>query len=136
MRAGRVRAALLVTGLGLLLGCADQMPLAQSTDSVELEVVPGEMIIRGGALGSTRRFHIFFVGFGERNSFIEAERRAIEASGSEMLVSRLRLRTFEGLVIPGLWLQALGAEGATDIPIIGWEVYSVVGVGIRLVPGG
>jgi hypothetical protein len=33
-----------------------------------------------------------------------------------------------------LWLQTLGFEGATDLPIIGWEVDTVAGTGIRLVP--
>ena len=29
--------------------------------------------------------------------------------------------------------QALGIEGAQDLPIIGWEVYTVAGTGVRLV---
>lgn len=82
-------------------------------------------------MASTRRFHVLFFGFGERNSFIEAESRA---SGSEILVSRLRLKHFEGLLIPSLWLQSLGLQDATDLPIIGWEVYTVAGTGVRLVP--
>lgn len=86
-------------------------------------------------MASTRRFQILFFGFGERNSFIEAERRAIESSGSEMLVSRVRLRHFEGFLIPSLWLQTLGVQDATDLPIIGWEVYTVAGTGVRFVPG-
>ena len=33
-----------------------------------------------------------------------------------------------------LWFQALGVEGAQDFPIIGWEIYTVAGTGVRLVP--
>jgi len=135
VRAHGARAALLGTGLALVFGCAYQTPMSQSEDAVELEVHPREMIIQGGTMASTKRFHILFLGFGKRNSFLEAERQAIESSGSELLVSRLRLRHFEGFLIPGLWLQALGLQEATDIPIIGWEIYTVAGTGVRLVPG-
>lgn len=122
--------------LALLLGpgCAYQTPVSQSQDSVELIVKPSEMTLQGGTMGSTKRFHLLFFGFGPRNSFLEAERRAIEKSDSELLVNRLRLRHFEGFLIPGLWLQALGVQEATDLPIIGWEVYTVAGTGVRLVP--
>ena len=74
------------------------------------------------------------MGFGERNSFLRAEREAIEAVDAELLVNRIRLRHFEGFLVPSLWLEALGVEGATDVPIIGWEIYTVVGTGVRLVP--
>ena len=133
MRPG-ARAALLGVGLALVFGCAFQTPVSQSEDAVELAVRPREMIIQGGAMASTKRFHLLFFGFGKRNSFLRAEREAIESSGSELLVNRLRLKHFEGFLIPSLWLQALGIEGATDFPIIGWEIYTVAGTGIRLVP--
>ena len=94
------------------------------------------MIIQGGTMATTRRFDILFFGFGKRNSFLEAERQAIEANGSELLVNRIRLKHFEGFLIPTLWFQALGIEGAQDLPVIGWEVYTVAGTGIRLVPAG
>ena len=128
------RTALLGILLALVFGCGYQTAMSQSEDAVELDVRPREMIIQGGAMASTKRFHILFFGFGKKNSFLEAERQAIESRGSELLVNRLRLKHFEGFLIPGLWLQALGVEGATDIPIIGWEVYTVAGTGIRLVP--
>ena len=130
------RITLLSMGLVSFLGCAFQTPVSQSEDAVELDVTPSQMILKGGAMGSTRRFHLLFFGFGKRNSFMEAERQAIESSGSELLVNRLRLKHFEGFLIPSLWLQTLGIEGATDIPIIGWEVYTVAGTGVRLVPQG
>jgi hypothetical protein len=129
-----MHAVLLATGLALIFGCGYQTAMSQSEDAVELDVRPREMIIQGGAMASTKRFHILFFGFGKKNSFLEAERQAIESNGSELLVNRLRLKHFEGFLIPGLWLQALGVEGATDIPIIGWEIYTVAGTGIRLVP--
>ena len=120
----------------LLLGvaCAYQVPVSQSEDSVELEVSPRQMILQGGTMASTRRFHILFMGFGKRNSFLEAERLAIEAKDSDLLVSRVRLKHFEGFLIPSLWLQALGFPGATDVPIVGFEIYTVAGTGVRLVP--
>lgn len=126
-------AILLATGLALLLGCGYQVPIRQSADEIELEVHPRNLTIQGGTMASTRRFYILFFGFGKRNSFIEAERRAIESSGSEMLVGRVRLKHFEGFLIPSLWFQSLGVEDATDLPIIGWEVYTVAGTGVRFV---
>jgi hypothetical protein len=130
------RVVLLGTLLALFFGCGYQTAMSQSEDAVELDVTPREMIIQGGTMASTKRFHILFFGFGKKNSFLEAERQAIESSGSELLVNRLRLKHFEGFMIPSLWFQALGVEGATDIPIIGWEIYTVAGTGIRLVPQG
>jgi len=117
-----------------LVGCGHQTAISQSQDAVELNVTPREMIIQGGTSASTRRFRILFFGFGRRNSFLEAERQAIEAKGSELLVNRIRLRHFEGFLIPTLWLQELGFEDVQDLPIIGWEIYTVAGTGVRLVP--
>jgi hypothetical protein len=136
MRRHCPHAALLGMLLALVFGCGYQTAMSQSEDAVELDVTPRQMIIQGGTMASTKRFHILFFGFGKRNSFLEAERQAIEAKGSELLVNRLRLKHFEGFLIPGLWLQTLGVEGATDIPIIGWEIYTVAGTGVRLVPQG
>ena len=124
----------LASFLLLMAGCSSKGPISQSEDAVELEVRPHQMILRGGSMGSTRPFKILFFGFGQRNSFLRAEREAIEAVGAELLVNRIRLKHFEGLLIPTLWLQALGVEGATDIPIIGWEIYTVAGTAVRLVP--
>lgn len=127
--------ALALTPLFLLyMGCAYQVPISESDDVVKLTISPSEMILEGGAMASTRRFQIFFFGFGKRNSFLEAERLAIEASGSDLLVGRIRLKQFEGLLIPGMWLAAVGVPNATDIPIVGFEVYTVAGTGIRMVP--
>ena len=128
-----------VGSLGLLWlllasGCAFQTPVSQSEDVVELTVTPGEMILRGPTKASTKRFQLLFMGFGERNSFLRAEQEAIEAVDAELLVNRIRLRHFEGFLLPSLWFEALGVEGATDAPIIGWEIYTVVGTGVRLVP--
>ncbi len=131
----RVSCILLVVWLSLS-GCAYQAGISQSEDGVELDVTPSEMIIQGGTMASTRRFQFLFFGFGKRNSFLEAERLAIEANGSELLVNRIRLKHFEGFLIPSLWFQALGVEGAQDLPIVGWEIYTVAGTGVRLVPGG
>jgi len=85
-------------------------------------------------MASTRRFRILFVGFGKRNSFLRAEIQALEAVDAELLVSRIRLRHFEGLLLPGLWLQAFGFGGASDVPILGWETYTVAGMGVVLKP--
>ena len=126
--------ALGVTPLFLLcMGCAYQVPISESEDLVRLTISPSEMILEGGAMASTRRFQILFFGFGKRNSFLEAEREAIEASGSDLLVGRIRLKQFEGILIPGMWLEALGVPNATDIPIVGFEVYTIAGTGIRVI---
>jgi hypothetical protein len=118
----------------LFMGCAYQVPISESGDLVELTISPSEMILEGGAMASTRRFHILFFGFGKPNSFLEAERLAIERSDSDLLVGRIRLKQFEGLLLPGMWLEALGVPNATDIPIVGFEVYTVAGTGIRIAP--
>jgi len=118
----------------LIAGCAYQAPITQSQDAVELDVRPSEMILKGGTMASTRRFHLLFIGIGERNSFLRAEGKAIEAVDAELLVNRIRLKYFEGFLIPSLWLQTLGFDGANDIPIVGWEIYTVAGTGVRLVP--
>ena len=129
-----LRIALLGMALALVFGCAYQTPIYESEDFVLIDVHPRQMILQGSAMASSRRFHILFFRFGSWNSFLQVEREAIESSGSEMLVNRFRLKQFEGFLIPGLWFQALGFEGATDIPILGWEIYTVAGTGVRLVP--
>lgn len=120
--------------LPLVPGCAYQVPLSQSEDAVELEIAPEEMILKGPSMASTRRLHLLFVGFGQRNSFMRAEQQAIEAADAELLVNRIRLKHFEGFLIPSMWLQALGVGDATDISIIGWEIYTVAGTAVRVVP--
>jgi len=125
--------ALLGMGLALAFGCAYQTPIYESEDLVLLDVRPRQMILQGSTMASSRRFHILFFRFGSWNSFLQVEREAIESSGSELLLNRLRLKQFEGFLIPGLWFQALGFEGATDIPILGWEIYTVAGTGVRIV---
>lgn len=132
MRARGPYLALLGIGLALVFGCAYQTPLYESEDFVLLEVRPRQMILQGSTMASSRRFHILFFRFGSMNSFLQVEREAIESSGSDLLVNRLRLKQFEGFLIPGLWFQALGIEGATDIPILGWEVFTVAGTGVRI----
>ena len=119
----------------LLTGCVMQEPLRQSEDSIELFVQLEDIVIQGPTRGSTRSFQIFSFQFGERNSFLEAEKQALEANHSTVLLSRVRLRTFEGFLIPSLWLNVLGIP-AKDIPIIGWEVYHVGGIGVQLPAGG
>ena len=129
-----LRIALLGIALALVFGCAYQTPIYESEDLVVLDVRPHQMILQGPAMASSRRFHILFFRSGSWHSFVEVERGAIQSSGSELLVTRFRLKQFQGFLIPALWLQGLGFEGATDIPIIGWEVYTVAGTGVRLVP--
>lgn len=129
-----LRAALLSLLLVLPIGCAYQVPVSQSEDYVELEMAPREMILLGGTRGSTRRFRVLSIGVGRRNSFLRAEAEAIDAVGADLLVSRIRLKHFEGFLIPALWLEAFGLP-ATDVPIVGWEIYTVAGSGVRIAPG-
>lgn len=129
----RLRSYCMAVLLLFLTGCSYQVPVSQSEDAVELHIAPDQMILKGGTMGSTRRFQILFFGFGERNSFYQAELEAVDAVGAELLVNRLRLRHYEGMLIPGSWLQAFGFVGATDFPILGWEVFTVAGTGVRLV---
>jgi len=114
-------------------GCAIQDPVRQSGDTIEVELKVKDLVLRGPTRGETRAFQILFFQFGQTNSFLEAEKRALEANSSTILISRVRLRTFEGLQIPSLWLNALGIP-LEDFPIIGWEVYHVGGIGVDLVP--
>jgi len=132
--AARVVVVLGAVALSSVLGCSYHSPMSHSEDSVVLTITPEEMIIQGSTTGSTRRFRLLFFGFGPPNSFLRAESKAIEAGGSELLVNRMRLRHFTGFLIPGLWLQALGAAEAADLPVLGWEIYTVAGTGVRLVP--
>ena len=89
---------------------------------IELHLFREDFLIQGPTRGSTKRFQILFFQFGQENSFLRAERAALEANGSTVLISRLRLRNFEGLVIPTSWFAVLGMP-FSDLPIIGWERY-------------
>lgn len=130
----QLRAVPLALLLLLPLACAYQVPVSQSQDTVELEITPREVILVGGTRASTRRFRVLWIGFGRRNSFLRAEGAAIDAVGADLLVSRIRLRHFEGFLIPSLWLEAFGLP-ATDVPIVGWEIYTVAGTGVRIASG-
>jgi len=115
----------------LLTGCSYQTSISQSEDAIELDIRPREMQLVGYTQATSRRFRLLFVGFGEKNSFLNVERQALETGNAEMLIGRLRLKSYEGLLIPSLWFQALGFEGASDFPIVGWEIYTVTGTGVR-----
>lgn len=134
MRSWPKHGAVWVVIVGILMtGCATQETIQQSGDSFELELDMEDLVLRGPTRGQTRVFQILFFQFGKNNSFLEAEQKALEANSSTILISRIRLKTFEGLQIPTGWLSALGIP-LQDIRIIGWEVYSVGGVGVDLIP--
>ena len=132
MRISRVFGCLLVLWLPMLGACSSS-PVSESTDSLLLLLEPQDFKIKGGRQASTRRFQLLFFGFGKKNSFVEAARACQEAADADLLINRLRLRTFEGLMIPAFWISALGAEDAKDIPILGWEVCTVAGTAVDLV---
>lgn len=123
----------LVIAAALGLGCAYQAPVWESEDGVELDVYPREILIEGFVAERERRFRILFLKFGSSLSFLQTETRAIQRKGADLLIGRIRRQDFYGLVIPGLWLQALGSQNATDVPVIGWEEYVVGGTAIRFV---
>jgi hypothetical protein len=123
---------LLILAFQLLSACSYQTSISQSEDAVELDIRPREMQLMGFTQATSRRFRLLFFGFGEKNSFLNVERQALEAGKAELLIGRLRLKSYEGLLIPSLWFQAFGFEGASDFPIVGWEIYTVTGTGVRM----
>ena len=131
MRVSRIFGCLLL--LFPMLGACSSSPVSESTDSLLLSLEPQDFKIKGERQASTRRFQLLFFGFGKQNSFVEAARACQEAGDADLLINRLRLRTFEGLMIPAFWISALGVEDAVDIPILGWEVYTVAGTAVDLV---
>ncbi len=118
-----------VTGL---IGCAVSHPLNTSEDTFELNLSPYDFVILGPARGSTERFQILGFGFGSVNSFVKAERKAYKGKGGDLLISRTRLKSFEGLMIPGFWLSWLGFENEQDFPLIGTEVFTTSGIAIKI----
>lgn len=115
-----------------LSACSYQTSFSQSEDAVELDIRPREMQLMGFTQATSRQFRILFFSFGKKNSFLKVEQQALEAGKAELLIGRLRLKSYEGLLIPSSWLQVFGFEGARDFPIIGWEIYTVTGTGVRM----
>lgn len=131
MRGSQWVASLLVLAVA---GCGYQMPDQQSIDRLTIEVEPQEVMILGLARGKTRRFCVLFACFGRRNSFQRAQRIAIAEAGAEMLLDRSLSRSVEGLVLPAWWLEILGFETQTDLPLLALESYEVSGTAVRFVP--
>ena len=123
--------ALVLASAGLF-GCATLQPMVESEDTVELFLTPDDFQILGGSRGRTERFKILFFGFGPRNSFLKAERMACEEKGADILVSRVRIKSFEGLMIPAFWLSWFGVEDAQDFPLIGYESFITAGVAVNI----
>ena len=70
----------LVAAAGLF-GCAVSQPVSESEDALELLLTPNDFEILGSARGSTERFQILGFGFGPKNSYVKAERKATWNSG-------------------------------------------------------
>lgn len=115
----------------VLTGCITA-PVSESGDSILLTLTPDDIDIQGGSLGSTEQFQILFFGFGREASFLEAEEKALDAQAADLLMARTRLRSFEGFVIPVSWLNAVGIPTDADLPVIGWEVFTVAGTAVRV----
>ena len=122
----------LVAAAAGLIGCTATQTVSESEDSLELLLTPHDFEIVGSAQGSTNRFQILGFGFGPKNSFVKAERRAYEENGSDILIGRVRVKSFEGLMIPGFWLAWFGIEDARDFPLIGTEVYTTGGIAVKI----
>ena len=122
----------LVAAFSGVFGCAVSQPVSESKDSVELFLTPDDFEILGSARGSTERFQILGFGFGPKNSYVKAERKAYEEKGGDLLISRVRVKLFKGLMIPGFWLAWFGIENAQDFPIIGTEVYTTGGIVVKM----
>ena len=91
---------LLVSAVALP-GCTVNIPVVQSADAVELSLTTDDFEIIGPTRGETEQFQVLWFGFGEPNSFQRSEAEAIRARNADLIIGRVRLRTFEGLVIPG-----------------------------------
>lgn len=115
-----------------LIGCGVSQTISTSTDDVEFSLTPEEFEIVGASRASTKRFQILFFGFGPKNSYVKAERIAYEETGADLLVTRVRVKSFQGLMIPGFWLAWFGVENPQDFPLIGTEVYTTSGTGVKL----
>lgn len=115
----------------LMGGCAISTPISESADSILITFQPDEIELQGNTRATSRRFALLGVGFGERNSFLKNDIAARELVGADALFNRIRLKSFEGLLIPVSWLNALGIPVEDDIAILGWEVYTVGGMGVR-----
>jgi hypothetical protein len=121
----------LLQAAGGLFGCSVTMPMSESGDSVELILKPDDFEILGGARASTSQFKILFIGFGPKNSFLRAERMAADEKNADFIVSRVRVKSYEGLIIPGYWLSLLGIPDVPDWPIVANEKYIVAGTAVR-----
>ena len=89
----------------------------------------------GPTEGQSTSTRIAFFALGEPKSFLEAERAALEANGSELLVDRIRYTEREGVMIPiGSIIRWL-FQGFPDVDIPIWvrEIWSVQGVGVRYI---
>lgn len=115
-----------------LFGCAVSQPVSESEDSLELLLTPNDFEILGSARGSTESFQILGFGFGPKNSYVKAERKAYEEKGGDLLISRVRVKSFKGLMIPGFWLAWFGFENVRDFPIIGTEIYATGGIVVKI----
>lgn len=124
-------AAALGMGSVFITACAISTPVRESEDSIMISLEPGEIGIQGTTRATSRRFALLGFGFGKRNSFLKNDITAREAVSADVLFNRTRLKSFEGLLIPWSWLSALGFSAESDIPILGWEVYTVGGTGVR-----
>ncbi len=127
----RIGLLALVVAAGLS-SCALSQPVSESEDSLELLLTPDDFEIVGSARGSTARFQILGLGFGPKNSFVKAERKAYEEKGGDILVNRVRVKSFNGLMIPGFWLAWFGLENVRDFPLIGTEVYITGGIAVKI----
>jgi hypothetical protein len=116
---------------GGLLGCSVTMPMSESEDSVELFLKPEDFEILGGTRANTTQFKILSIGFGPKNSFLRAERKAADQKNADFIVSRVRVKSYEGLIIPGYWLAMLGIPDVPDWPIVANEKYIVAGTAVR-----
>lgn len=133
MRRAGVQVALALVLSWVVAGCSSTT-VRSSEDSILLTIEPEEIEILGPTRGNTKSFQILFFNFDRGPSFLEAEYAARKAIGADLVIGRTRLDTFEGLLIPALWLTAIGVEDADDVPIIGWKVNSVAGMGVRFLP--
>lgn len=131
LRPWRARILICLQSL-ILTGCVVTAPASESGDSILLTLTPDNIDIQGGSQASTEQFQILFFVLGQRASFVEAEDKAVKAKHADLLMARTRLRSFEGFVIPVSWLNAFGIPADTDVPVVGWEVFTVAGTAVRV----
>ena len=128
----RHRVLLVLCLLGAF-GCYGRVPHMVTTGKLKTTYTIDELELQGPTEGVSQRWRVLFISWGERKSFLEAERRALAKTDSDILIDRVRYTGYTGLVLPlGTvvgWL--FPGTPAFDVPLVAQENWYAGGVGAR-----